>query len=74
MFTLSSGPTTAVSGFSWKGEADMANKQHVKVLPLVSTGYDLVLLKFNFLLEFGTGHQYSTPKCLSVSLCPRICE
>lgn len=47
MFTLSSGPTTTVPGFSGKGEADMANKQSsVKVLPLVSTRYDLVLLKF----------------------------
>lgn len=42
--------TTTVCRFSGKGEADVAEEQrekmHMKMLPLVSTRYDLVLLTF----------------------------
>lgn len=67
MFTLSSGPTTAVSGFSWKGEADMANKQsmwrccHLFLL-------DMTLFYWNLIFFLNLALGISTPPqsvCLS---------
>jgi len=46
----------------------------MEMVSFVSTKSDFVLLKFIFLLEFGTKHHHPTPKCFSDSICARICE